>query len=111
MTESNRVRVLREALPAQAIDALRMVVEGHHVRSDQILGTSHFPRIAQARAAWWQVLRELGYSTGEIGRLVDRDASTVCACTNRRARKAKGAPPCPPSERELVSCVGEAVAP
>ena len=111
MTESNRIRTIREGLPAQAIDALRIIVEQHHVRSDQILGDSHLPRIAQARAAWWQVLRGLGYTTGEIGPMVGRDPSTVCACTNRLARReaARVVPPCPPSERELVSC--EAVAP
>lgn len=60
----------------------------HHVTAAEALGALRVPHIVAARHALWGRLRALGWSHSAIGRLCDRDPTTVMAALGEKKRSA-----------------------
>jgi chromosomal replication initiation ATPase DnaA len=60
----------------------------HHVTADAVLGRGKTATVARARRAVMVALRGMGFSYPEVGRLIDRDPSTVMAACGARQRRA-----------------------
>lgn len=67
---------------------LEQVCAEHHVTADEALGPLRVPHIVAARHALWGRLRALGWSHSAIGRLCDRDPTTVMAALDEKKRSA-----------------------
>lgn len=73
--ESPRSRLAK--IPG-ALDALRRIADRHLATMDEVLGRGREKHIAHARAEFVHVLRSgTGLSFPAIGRLVDRDHTTI----------------------------------
>lgn len=64
------------------------------VRIDEIMSSLRKPRVVQARWAVMGLLRQRGYSHSEIGRLLDRDHTTVMHGVDRSANLGVDYPAC-----------------
>jgi chromosomal replication initiator protein len=57
--------------------AIEAIAQEHKFTVDDILGTSKFKPLVKVRRKCVVMLREKGYSTTEIGRIMNRDHSTI----------------------------------
>ena len=69
-----------------AKSVIAQVSQGHGVKVAEIIGTRRFPRFVDARMAVAVRLRELGWSTPQIGEALHRDHTSVLGLL-ARARK------------------------
>jgi chromosomal replication initiation ATPase DnaA len=54
------------------------IAEPYYYTVEDILGPSRFKRLVYVRRLCVSMLRQKGYSTTEIGRIMNRDHSTIC---------------------------------
>lgn len=59
------------------------LAEGYGYTVADILGKSRFKRVVAVRRLCILMLREKGYSTTEIGRIMNRDHSTIVHALNK----------------------------
>lgn len=60
-------------------DALRAAAEAHHTTIEETLGRGRNPCAVRARWALWTFMTEAGLSSVEIGKLTQRDHTTILA--------------------------------
>lgn len=59
------------------------LAEGYGYTAADMLGKSRFKRVVAVRRLCILMLREKGYSTTEIGRVMNRDHSTIVHALNK----------------------------
>lgn len=59
------------------------LAEGYGYTVEDMLGKSRFKRVVAVRRLCVLMLREKGYSTTEIGRIMNRDHSTIVHALNK----------------------------
>jgi hypothetical protein len=71
------------------INMLRFVAKKHRIDPELIQGPLRFKKIVAARhELWWRVKTEMNYSYARIGRLANRDHSTIIHAVETFAAKA-----------------------
>jgi len=63
------------------------IARAHKLTVDDILGTSKIKMIVMVRRKCVVMLREKGYSTTEIGRIMKRDHSTIVHALQRHSQE------------------------
>lgn len=63
------------------------IAQEHGYTVDDIIGKLRFKRVVAVRRLCILALREKGYSTTEIGRIMNRDHSTICHALNKVLKK------------------------
>lgn len=66
--------------------AIDVVAQEHGYTVHDIIGKSRFKHLVAVRLLCILMLRERGYSTTEIGRLMDRDHSTIVHALNKEQK-------------------------
>lgn len=61
------------------------IAEAHCLTVEDILGPSRFKYLVNVRRKCIYMLRDKGYSTTEIGRIMNRDHSTIVNSLQKRA--------------------------
>jgi chromosomal replication initiation ATPase DnaA len=64
------------------IAAIDVIAQEHGYTADDIIGKSKLKTLVKARRQCVVMLRNKGYSTTEIGRIMQRDHSTICHALN-----------------------------
>lgn len=78
LTLRQQAATVAELLDARGLlDHVKAVVKEHHVLLDEVLGRARTAQVAAARRECWIHMKELGFSYPEIGRIWNRDHSTV----------------------------------
>ena len=67
--------------------AIDVIAQPHGYTVEDILGKSRFKHLVSVRRLCILMLRERGYSTPEIGRLMNRDHSTIVHALNKTVDK------------------------
>lgn len=60
------------------LDDIEAIAKEHRFTLEDILGKRKFKPLVTVRRKCVVMLREKGYSTTEIGRIMNRDHSTIC---------------------------------
>ena len=72
----------------QNLADIEAIAKKHRFTLEDILGKSRFGPLVKVRRKCVVMLREKGYSTTDIGRIMNRDHSTICNSLNKsRASK------------------------
>lgn len=59
------------------------IAQNHGYTAEDILGKARHKRLVAVRRICILMLRTQGYSTTEIGRIMNRDHSTICHALNK----------------------------
>jgi chromosomal replication initiation ATPase DnaA len=65
------------------LDAIDVIAQQYGYTVEDILGRSRLKRVVAVRRLCILMLRDRGYSTTEIGRLMDRDHTTIGHALNK----------------------------
>lgn len=68
------------------IKDIARLADGYGYTVEDMLGKSRFKRVVAVRRLCVLMLREKGYSTTEIGRIMNRDHSTIVHALNKGAK-------------------------
>lgn len=80
---------LRDNLEARGLlAAAEAIARDHHVTVDEMLGRLRTPHVHRARVAFVFALKARGLSSTAIGRLVDRDHTSVLSMLGSKRRRA-----------------------
>ncbi|WP_395652482.1 helix-turn-helix domain-containing protein [Brevundimonas sp.] len=75
-------------LPRQInLEAITEIAEAHRLTLEDILGKSRHKYLVMVRRKCVVMLREKGYSTTEIGRIMKRDHSTIVHALQRHKQE------------------------
>ena len=78
LTLRQQSAAVAELLDARGLlEHVKHVTKEHHVLLDEVLGRERTAQVAAARRECWIHMKELGFSYPEIGRIWNRDHSTV----------------------------------
>lgn len=65
------------------LEAINAIAQKYCYTVEDMLGRSRFKRVVAVRRLCILMLREKGYSTTEIGRIMNRDHSTIVHALNK----------------------------
>lgn len=63
------------------------IAEPHGYTVEDIIGKARHKKLVAVRCMCIRALRDEGYSTTEIGRIMNRDHSTICHALNKDKNK------------------------
>lgn len=69
------------------LNDIKEIAEDHRLTLEDILGTSRHKYLVMVRRKCVVMLREKGYSTTEIGRIMKRDHSTIVHALQRHKQE------------------------
>lgn len=67
------------------LQAIAEIADEHGYTVEDILGPCRHKHLVSVRHQCFAMFYDRGYSTPEIGRIMNRDHSTVCHALNKRA--------------------------
>ena len=70
------------------LDDIEAIAKEHRFTLEDILGKNRFGPLVKVRRKCVVMLREKGYSTTEIGRIMNRDHSSICNSLNKSKAEA-----------------------
>jgi len=84
--EKSEINRISAVLRARGFgDALAAAAEAHHTTIEETLSRTRCPCAVRARWALWGIMHEAGLSSTEIGKLTNRDHTTILASFGRRS--------------------------